>query len=51
MEIILGFACGIAFNYLLNILIKRQKNKFECGDEDVCKDCKFHQTVINSLDD
>lgn len=48
---IMGFACGIAFCYLINYHKKLKDNKFKVGDEEPCNGCCYKQAVMETLED
>ncbi|MBQ9673201.1 MAG: hypothetical protein IJV39_01090 [Ruminococcus sp.] len=50
-NIVFGFGCGIAYMYLLKRLKDSKNKKFKCGENDVCKDCKFYKIIMDSIDE
>lgn len=51
MDLILGFACGIAVSMLIKKLQELHNNKFHSGEEEVCNDCCYKKTVLETLDE
>lgn len=51
MELIFGFACGIAFKHLIDFLKCLKDDKFKVGEEDVCSGCTYKKAVMETLED
>ena len=50
-NIVFGFGCGIAYMYLFKKLKALRNKKFKCGDEEVCRSCKFYNIIIDSIEE
>ncbi|MEE0929426.1 MAG: hypothetical protein UIM53_00335 [Acutalibacteraceae bacterium] len=51
MDLILGFACGIATSMLIKKLEALHNKKLNAGDEEICNDCCYKKTVLETLED
>lgn len=49
MDTILGFGCGLAVYHLMQFLQTRQRDKFNAGDEQECKECSYKKAVMESI--
>lgn len=47
MDLVMGFACGIAVYYLINYLRHKQK----AGEEELCNCCTYKKAVMETLED
>lgn len=51
MDLILGFACGIAVSHLIRYLQQLKNDRLKAGEEEVCKNCCYKSAVMESLYD
>ena len=49
MDLVCGFACGIALSYLIQHLKKLRS--FEAGEEEVCNNCSYKKSVMECIQD
>ena len=47
---IIFFGCGIGFAILLDRHKENKNKQFNCGDDDVCKNCCYKKTVLETLE-
>lgn len=51
MYLITGFCAGIALCYLVKNLQKSHNKKLKAGEEEICNDCCYKKTVMETLED
>lgn len=51
MDLIFGFACGIAVIHLIRYLQRLKNDTLEAGEEEVCKNCCYKSAVMESISD
>lgn len=51
MDLILGFACGIAVSYLIRFLQQLKNDKLKAGEEEICKNCFYKSSVMEIISD
>lgn len=51
MDLIVGFACGIATSYLIQYLKNLKNDKLRAGEEEICKSCCYKSAVMETISD
>lgn len=51
MDLVTGFCAGISLCYLVKHLQKKHSEKLTAGEEELCKDCCYKKTVLETLED